>query len=100
MLESLLQTSTYPITKKKRDDYFVVSESKSASTYLDLDKLRENYFGVGNLVTYKSHPMLRIEKDGMVSPIKNSISVLVPFRLGGKISQPPIDDDDLVFFDD
>lgn len=100
LAELLLTVVAYKQPQQKRDNYVVVSETKSASTVIDVGKYREKFFGVGHLVTYNSTPKI---DDGeiFVSSIKKSLNVISPIIVGGKISQPSIDeDDDLVMFDE
>ncbi len=106
MIEQLAIALTTLVTnqelniKRREDNYVIVNKSNPSSTSTNNDffaQLRGN-----SLTTYQSVPVIKISRndDVFISPVKRSVTVNGSFIVGGRISQPEIDEDEVVYFDE
>ena len=101
-LSASISMSFIPRPRNRRDDECViVSTSQVAPTIIDFDLFLKRFRKFDTSVaTYVSEPIRIMEKRaGFVSPINRSLNVITPILVGGKVTQPPIDDE-IVYFDE
>jgi hypothetical protein len=85
--------------KKREDSYVIVSKSQTSPTSIGDDFFAQ--FQGNSLTTYQSVPVTKIDNDDVfVSHVKRSVTVNGLFVIGGRISQPEIDEDEIVYFDE
>lgn len=86
--------------KKREDSYVIVGKSQTSPTSVSDDffaQLQSN-----SLTTYQSVPVAKIavSEEVFVSAVKHSVTVSNLFVVGGRITQPEIDEDEIVYFDE
>jgi len=97
-LTTVLQQSTI---EKRQDEIVIVAKNQPTPTIIDFNKFFEKFINSDSLITYISTPIAREEEDDFfVSPIKRSINITTPIIVGGRVTQPPIDEEDIVYFDE
>lgn len=85
--------------KKREDSYVIVGKSNASSTFISNDLFAKSY---GNsLTTYQSVPITITDNSENTSPsVKHSVKVNGLFIVGGRIRQPEIDEEEIVYFDE
>jgi hypothetical protein len=89
------------LTKNRKEGYVIVGKPPTSATAVNTDdfyaQMQRN-----SLTTYQSVPTTNLDNndDIFVSPIKRSVKVNGLFVVGGRISQPAIDEDEIVYFDE
>jgi hypothetical protein len=104
MIEMLLVAATtiQTINLKKQDEKYLSIERKNVTSTIKgfEDYLTQLKVGTST-ATYQTVPVVFTEdEDDFVSPVKKSITVNATFIFGEKILPLPIDDDDIVYFDE
>lgn len=87
-------------TKRREDNYVIVNKLNASSTSINNDFFAQ--LKGSSLTTYQSVPVIKISNDEnvFISPVKHSVTVNGLFVVGGRISQPEIDEDEIVYFDE
>ena len=84
------------VTRKREDNIVVVSKAQSASTMPYSTGIFEF---IQTATTYQAK-LPSSNEDIFVSPVKRSFVVTASVVIGGRVVQPPIDEDDIVYFDE
>jgi len=87
-----------PVMRKREDNIVVVGTAQSASTMPYSTRIFDELF-TATAATYQAKPPL-LDEDIFISPVKRSFMVTVPVVIGGRVAQPAIDEDDIVYFDE
>jgi hypothetical protein len=91
---------TAPAMQRKEESLVVIRREQSASIEQSVENAL-NKFLSGTATTYQTNPLLvRGEDIPFVSPVISSFTVKAKLRVGGEVIQPPIDFDDLIYFDE
>jgi len=101
MALSTLITNQQLNVKKREDSYVIVSKSQTSPISINANDFYEQ-MQRDSLTTYQSVPTINLDNNDniFVSPIKRSVTVTGLFVVGGRISQPAIDEDEIVYFDE
>ncbi len=93
-------SATEPAMNKREQNYVIVSKAQPASTEKSSADIINGLF-TGTATTYQSEPP-SVDNDDVpfVSPVKRSLMVTAQVIVGGRVVQPPIDEDDIVYFDE
>lgn len=93
-------TVTAPAVRRKEENIVFVRVEQSASTEQAVEKILNNLL-VGTVTTYQVIPPSVGQEDvPFVSPVTSSFTVKAKLRVGGEIVQPPIEFDDIIYFDE
>jgi hypothetical protein len=86
--------------KRREDSYVIVSKSQTSPTSISDDFFAQ--FQGNSLTTYQSVPVAKIDynEDVFVSTVKRPVMINNLFVVGGRITQPEIDEDEIVYFDE
>lgn len=87
-----------PVTRKREDNIVVVGKAQSASTMPYSTGIFDELF-IQTATTYQLKSA-SLNEDVFISPVKRSFMVTAPVVVGGRVIQPPIDEDDIVYFDE
>lgn len=95
--------ATEPAMNKREQSYVIVGKLQPASTEQSIADITNITNGLlaGTATTYQSEPP-SVDNDDVpfVSPVKRSFMVIAQVIVGGRVVQPPIDEDDIVYFDE
>jgi len=92
--------ATAPTMQRKEEGLVVIRREQSASIEQSVENAL-NKFLAGTVITYQTDPLSVGGEDiPFVSPVTSSFTVKAKLRVGGEVIQPPIDFDDLVYFDE
>ncbi len=93
-------TAAAPAMKRKEESLVIVRKEQSAS----IEQITQHSICglfAGTVTTYQSEPpSLGNDNVPFISPITCSFTVKAKLRVGGEVVQPPIDFDDIVYFDE
>ena len=93
-------TATAPAVRWREENIVIVRKEQSASIEQAVENVLNNLL-VGTVTTYQSAPPRVGQEDvPFVSPVTSSFTVKAKLRVGGKVVQPPIDFDDIIYFDE
>lgn len=91
---------TAPTMQRKEESLVVIRREQSASIEQSVENALNKFFS-GTVTTYQTDPLLVSGEDiPFVSPVISSFTVKAKLRVGGEVIQPPIDFDDLIYFDE
>lgn len=92
--------STAPAIHRKEENIVIVGKEHSASIEQATEDVLSRLL-VETVTTYQfGLSSIDSETAPFVSPVTNSFTIKARLRVGGKIVQPPIDFDDIVYFDE
>lgn len=94
-------TVPQPVITRRKENVVIVGKQAPASTFKSFNDLFEQMqvkFSSSESRIIPASPM--DEEDIFVSPIKRTITVKAKFVVSGRIIQPPIDDEDEIYFDE
>lgn len=92
--------ATAPTMIRQEDNLVVVRKEQSASIEQAVENAL-NRFLANTVATYQTDPLTIIGEDvPFVSPVTSSFMLKAKLRIGGEVIQPPIDFDDIVYFDE
>lgn len=91
-----------PMITPRKENFVIIGKQVPASTFKGFNDFHAQMQAKDSLATYQSTPITKPddEEDRFVSPIMRSVTVSARFVVGGLISRPLIDDDDIVDFDE
>ncbi len=93
-------TATAPVVRRKEENIVIVRMEQSASTEQAVENVLNNLLA-GTVTTYQFVPPSVGQEDvPFVSPLTSSFTVKAKLRVGGEIVQPPIDFDNIIYFDE
>jgi hypothetical protein len=100
-LAALASTAaTAPAVRRSEESFVTIRQEQSAS----LEQATEsvfNKFNTESVTTYQADPPFVGNEDlPFVSPVVSSFSIKAKLKVGRNIVQPPIDIEDIVYFDD
>ena len=96
---STLITNPQLSVKKREDSYVIVGKLSDSSTFVSDDFLQQSHRN--SLTTYQSVPVTVIDNGENIPPaVGYSVRVNGLFVVGGRIRQPEIDEDEIVYFDE
>ena len=86
---------------RRDDDYVVVSTAQVAPTYFDFEEFLHKFHRIDHVATYINEPINSVKGMDLfgTSQVK-SIRVTAPLVIGGYFVQPPIDEENFVYFDE
>ncbi len=101
-LSTNVVTKYQPRSVSRRDDeYVVVSTAQAAPTFFNLEEFIRNFHRIEHIATYIEEPIDSFKRGDLFGPVKvRSIRVTAPVIIGGYFVQPPIEEEDFVYFDD
>ncbi len=104
----MIDLSTNDITKyqprsvsRRDDEYVVVATVQVAPTFFDLNEFIHNFHRIDHVATYIKDPIDSVKVMDLFSRTGvKSIRVTAPLIIGGYFVQPPIEEEEFVYFDE
>lgn len=92
--------ATAPTNRRHEESFVIVRKERSASVEQAIERVLSGLLAE-TVTTYQSDPLPVGSKDiPFVSPVISSFTIKAKLKVGGEIVQPPIDFDEIVYFDE
>lgn len=98
VLAAVASTAATAPIMRRTEDSVIVRREQSASTEQGIERLLGGLL-IGTVTTYQAVSLVT-EDVPFVSPVISSSVVKARLKIGGQVGQPPIDFDDIVYFDE